>query len=789
MKTKHLLQSLFLTAICCVSIAGFSQTQVGDFLSFDNAFQTMKSNGGGTIELTADITVSLEQNQVYSLTSSAGNDINIHTGAFKLISYGTNNSDDDAILEVGDYVHISGSAIVMQASNRGKIRVVGGSVHVVSEGGGGRALSADQGWVIVEGGNIGVENSVSGNSFAIWGGNSMTVNISGGTIEGTGTGVRAVRVENGTANVSNATIITNAGTYGLLSLGSNTMNIGEGVLIQGEGTGIVSGGPTSKVIIAADANLQNNATTQYKLDNPAAAIFDLGKPLSISADPASGHSFATPGEVIFSIVGNNDLAGYTQIYYTVDNSEPDGSSSHIGNGDGIFMSNPTNTIKARVGKTGYLPPEFSTYTFTYTVEESSPITYITDFNDLKTAFNDSKTSSGTSQWQLTADITIGEDFTMEPDVSHPVEIDANGKIINANGKKLTLGGALTITTESNTGLINTRGTTTTTITGGHYTLNGNAGIIYANTGQGVSNTSTIVNMSNATFTVNGTTNGASIVKFVTSDGNSVSAENCIFNVSAKGRAFSCIGPQYITIKDCEMNFDGNDNTSIAFLQAPTNSVNRSNLIIDGLQLDMQAGTVFSWGGNKNINTVIKDLVLEGNAAITKPTGGTGVVRNFYDFRALTIVANPTPMQLTVETGISLSISDSGSAEDASGSNIVYTIDGSEPDVNSASYTTPIIVDKPFVIKAAATKDGFVGKSQTFEYDFLATDLELFENQTWPFISSNTLYLGQKTILVEIYDLSGQLQVVGNYVDKLDISTLQKGTYILKTNHKTFKILR
>ncbi len=160
---------------------------------------------------------------------------------------------------------------------------------------------------------------------------------------------------------------------------------------------------------------------------------------------------------------------------------------------------------------------------------------------------------------------------------------------SASTHTVNYGGSLTITSTSNAGIFQLFGQATTNITGGTYTLNGNGSIVFANAGSGINVATTKVNLSDATFTVNGTTNAQSIVKFATSDGNLISITNCTMNLGPKAIALNCVGPQYINITNSTLTFSGNDAASVAFQQAPTNAVNKSDLIVDGLNLNMTTG--------------------------------------------------------------------------------------------------------------------------------------------------------------------------------------------------------
>jgi hypothetical protein len=312
--------------------------------------------------------------------------------------------------------------------------------------------------------------------------------------------------------------------------------------------------------------------------------------------------------------------------------------------------------------------------------------------------------------KLMANITTSGAYNFTANPNYPIEIDANGFNIKT-GSSGTWGGSLTMTSSA-VGILQIAGAYTTYINGGTYIMNGNNPIIYANAGQGVSLNDTKVYLSNATFTVNGTSNAASIIKFVTNDGNTISASNCIFNTTAKSIAFSLQGPKYLIIDNCTLTTAGSDASTIIFKQNPGKDI--SNVTVDGLSLNMTNGIPFDWSGgnqNFNINTIIKDLNINGSPAptISKPTvgGGTGV-KKFYDFRPYSITAAKSG------SNVNLTFLGTGTG-DAENATIVYTSDGSEPTASSATYSSSIPVTTNTIIKVAPYKDGFIGKSNTFQF--------------------------------------------------------------------------
>ena len=399
---------------------------------------------------------------------------------------------------------------------------------------------------------------------------------------------------------------------------------------------------------------------------------------------------------------------------------------------------------------------------------------ITNFADLQAAYTASQiTPPGTTTYlQFTANITTNTVYSFVPDAEHPVSIDGNGKqfIIANNG---TLGGSLSMSSNTTSGLIQIQGATTTNITGGTYSIIAqNAPIIYAVLGTGITNL-TKVFLSNSTFSVPGFTvatgpTAASIVRYFTSGGNLISATNCIFNMSAQGIAFSCIGPQDVIIKDCTLNFAGSDPSAQAFNLAPTNAAFvASSLTIDGLALTMAAGNVFTTGapGTRPVNIIIRDITYNGNssAAFTVPTGGSGV-KKLYDFRAY------IPSASVSGNNVTLGLTGTGTG-DAAGANIVYTIDGTDP-VAGTGFLNPTIISKVPVIKMSANKDGFIGKSLTvITGTSSATDLINITNGNINVANSGLLTFNSATTTIKNITVAAGGKVTLDSGNKLNVTNI------------------
>ena len=806
MKQNNYIKTIMLAIICSLSFSIFaSPVLVSDSTEFATAFNNMKTTGGGVIELTADITIRLALNDVYELNSTAGNAIEINTGTHKIIASGPGGAtgDNSPVLEIGDNMYVHGTATVLQAIARAKVRVAGGEVKTITTTAGAAALEANQGWVYVTGGKVSVEASAPTTAFAVWAGNFMSIVVSGGTIEAVGDNTRALRISDGTTTITNATVTADGnGAYALLSLGANNMTIGDNTTISttssnGTDAALVGGGATSRIIIPSTAdNVTITSSNKYKLDNSAAAVLDLRGPLTITANPVSGSTLTYPNNnVVFTASGNESMA-LAGIYYSY-SANPSTSDLNIVSGGSILAPSESTTIKASIGKNGTMDSEI--FTFTYTVNDipADAVINISNFADLQTAYTNSQTGTPrTTKLKLLANVVVNTAFTMTPSTSFPVEIDADGKLIQGGSSgsthTATYGGSLTVTSTSNTGIFQIYGQTTTNITGGTYTLNGNGSILFANAGSGVNVNTTKVNLSDATFTVNGTTNAQSIVKFATSDGNLISAENCTFNLGIKAIAFNCVGPQYINIKNCTMNFSGNDAVSTAFQQAPTNAVDKSDLTVDGLNLNMTVGRVFVWGGNKKINTIIKDLSITGSPTL-HTTGGTGTVRKFYDFRAFTPTASPVAGSYMTEQNVALSLEATAvSPVDAAGATIVYTTDGEDPTAVSSVYSDPIVVGVSTTIKAAALKDGFVGKPVTLNYIVSGTgNINPDKNGNIRILQTvvhHVIEIDRDAKRMQLIDLTGKLMMENTNSKSMNVSDIQSGIYLLNVESENSKLI-
>ena len=815
MKRKIGFKLLALGIICSICTSVNAQTLVTDSTTFATAYNAMKTSGGGTIVFQNDITLRLSKigTQTYSLESNASNPIQINTQQYKLISNGDGVSADSCMLKIGNNVDIFGTNVVISNLRRGHIRVVGGSVISNTSTPGAAAIYANDGWVFIWGGTVGVNATglTAGNyAYGIDVLNYMSLNIAGGTISAAGDYTRAVSVSeygNGFLKPISGATITASGinAYGIeiLGIGASTlMTIGNNLTINTSSSNasdvaIVNGGTTSMLVIPASVtNLNITASTNFKQVNSASVLYDL-RGITISASPTSGSTLTYPSNSVTLTASGNSTMTNAGIYWAY-NANPTVSSPNITTGGTVAATSATTTIKAAIGKLSFIDSNISTFTFTVNnLPANTPIN-VSTFADLQAAYTTSQTAVvDTTRIVLLGSITNTSSFTMTPDAAHPVVINANNFQL-ITGANLTLGGALKAYSTTSTGIIKIAGAYTTTISGGIYTVYGSAPIIYANPGSGVTDAGTKVMLSNSTFTVNGTTSAASIVKFATTNGNLLSATNCTFNVTAKGIAFSNVGPQTISISSSTLNMAGSDAASIVVSQSPTSAV-ANYLTVDGLTLNMSSGKVFTWGGSKAINTVVRDLTIVGATSPTLlTTGGTGT-NKFYDFRAYTPTVNPVAGSYSSTQSVALSLTATAVAPvDAASATIVYTTDGSEPTATSTAYSAPISVPATTTIKAAALKDGFIGKSSIFTYSISTTLNPLLQGeadfQIFPTSVDNLITISKPASEVVIYDIAGKSLLSKSNVSQININTLHSGIYFVKVNmadnlSKTFKIIK
>ncbi len=722
--TKTFFCTLLLALFCCLSASMVAQSITTDSLRFRTVFDSLKTVGGGTINLTTDMPVRMVAHQTYALESDATDPITINTNQFKIISIGDNVTADSTILRIGANVSILGTSTVIANLSRGIIRINGGLIQSTTSISGTSAVIANAGWIYVSGGTISVVATGVTTAYALNVLNSFSLVLRGGTISAVGDNTRALALTDGVTNIANTikpfaggTITASGnGAYGIQSLGVNSLIIGDNTTIttsstNGTDAALVGGGASSLIVIPSTSqNVVITSSNPYKLDNTGAAVLDM-RGAVLTASPVDGSSMTYPANnVTFTASGNASMAKASIFYSNVVN--PTTASPTIATGGSVPANSPSTILKACIGKNGYIDP--TVYTFNYTVSglpANLPIS-VSTLADLQAAYTTSLTATDTTRIKLLANITINTALTMTPDATHPIVMDANNfsLIIAAN---TTIGGNIKISSSTTTGIIKITGAFTTNITGGSYIVTGNAPIIYANSGSGVDNTATKLYLSNSTFTVNGTTNAASIVKYATSNGNLMSATGCTFNVSAKAVAFNLVGPLNLNFSNSTLNVAGNDASSIAVSYGPTNAAPNT-MTLSGFTVNMTAGKVFVLAGTKALNSIIKDLTVSTATPTLYTYTGTGV-NKFYDFRAFTPTATPASGQYRTDPNITLTLTPTTVLPvDAAGATMVYTMDGTDPVSSSPVYSAPINFAGG-TIKAAALKDGFIGKIYTYTY--------------------------------------------------------------------------
>ena len=806
--------NLIVFALFCFFSASMSAQIAVDSLRFKTVFDSLKTVGGGTMSLTMDMPVRIAKSTTYALESDAANPITINTNQFKILAIGDGTSADSCFLKIGNNVNITGNNIVITGLKRGHIRVVGGSVNCVTSTTGASAISNNDGWIFIQGGTVSVTATglVSGNTAsAIYDYNYMTLVVTSGTINATGDytkGIVVADLGNGIVKPLSGATITASGTkvYGIQQLGggSSPLILGNNLTINtsstdGTDVALGNGGSTAVMIIPSTVTgLNITATTPYKIDNTASVLLDL-RAVTITPNPVNNTAFVNPTNVALTASGNATMNfGSTKIYYSY-GVAPTSTSPTIANGGNMLAASSTTTIIARIGAP-LATYNTATYTFTYTVQNATGAKMITTFADLQAAYTASQSADpGTTQLQFLANITTAGAYLFSPDVAHPITIDANGYSL-ITGSSGTLGGSLSISSSTTTGIIKIAGAYITNISGGTYTVNGNAPIIYANSGSGVTDAATKLYLSNATFTVNGTSNAASIVKFATQNGNLISATNCTFNSSAKSVVISCVGPQNMSFKNCTLNMAGSDASSIVLSSAPTSQA-LNYIYIDGLTINMNSGKVLSLAGTKGDNVIIKDMTINGTTApaLYAYTPGTGGTLKFYDFRAFTPAGTPVAGTYSAVQNVTLSLtSTSVLPVDATGATIVFTTDGTEPTATSTAYSAPIQLTNTTNIKMAAYKDGFIGKSATFAYTIVISGTQNINDDTaisvYPTMVDDIITISEIANRVQLMDLAGKSLMTKSYASQLDLSSIHSGVYFVKVDmadkpSRTFKIVK
>ncbi len=811
-----------------------AQMEVGTFTEFDAALTTLKGTpGGGSILLKNNITIDIAKDDVYSLSSIAGNPITIQTDTFTITANGNNAGLDiastNAILEVGDNMKITGGATLLTPLGRATIKVIGGEIACVAvefdrttnllvpaaiySTGGGRIWVTDGIVSVFVPAGL-AANKVNANPFAIYVNNYMDLTIEGGTISGGGkAGVRTIRVgTNSTANISGASIsIDDLGGIAVLCNGSSIMKIGSNTAVtaSGSSTALNSDGASTALVINRNASNVTIIATAGKsyVSSTSGGLFDL-RDLALVITPSVAdpgfYTFPTPSTVAVTATGASATEAPPYFYYNIGNSPVASPTSVSGNqvagASSTIGINFTDTyLKIRLGKGNWIDDvEIPLH---YKVTTVSSTVYVAGFNQLVAAYEASQTGNPrTTNIELSDTVLMkNTSFSMIPAANYPVVLNTGGKYIELNGTSNTshvyqFGGSLTVSGASNAnGLFFVNGSSLIEFTGGSYTVNGNGVIFQTNTG-GTGKTTGILRLSNASFEANGTTNAAGIIKFNSSDYKEFTATNCNFKVSSAGVSFYYKGATTLANGYGKFEINGgslnNLGTGDAFVLGSGNQP--MTVTINGLNLTMASGNVFgNYVGSKTMTVVIKDLQITGNASVAKPgTGGDAATNKFYDFRSFSINPTPGAGAIASATNVTLASVDAGTGVDATGAIVRYTTDGSEPTATSSQYLAAVSVIPNQTIKVAVEKDGFIGKSYSFAYP-LATNIEKAAiDASIAYISGNTLYLPEVNQSVQIFNISGQL-ILNTSANgcTIDVSDLNKGIYIVKVGKSAFKVAK
>ena len=828
MKKTNYFKLLALAIICCLSTSLSAQVNA-DSLRFRTVFDSLKTVGGGIINLTSNVPVRLIKNQTYVLESDATDPIQINANQFEIISIGTNVTADSTILQIGNNVSILGTSTVLGNLSRGILRINGGLIQSTTSTSGTSAVLANAGWIYISGGTINLVATGVVNAYALTVLNNFSLVLRGGTISATGDNTRAVSLTDGvTPNTvkpfSGATITANGnGAYGIQCLGGNTLTIGDNTTVtttSSLGTDaalVVAGSASSYILIPSTANnVTITSSIPYKLDAPTSAVLDLRGTINITASPVTGSTLTYPANnVTLTASGSNASIALAGIYFSY-SGNPTIVNPNIANGNSVPASTAATTIKASIGKNGII--DANVFTFNYTVNNlpANAVQPIYSFAALKAAYVASQTSTvDTTRLKLMATVTDSiTAYSITPDATHPMTIDENGFQINigygaASTFTITIGGNLIIRNYlvPTNGMFRIYGATTTNFTGGSYILNASKPIIDIETGSSISDTGTQINLSNASFIANGNSSASSIIKTVTSNGYLFSATNCTFTLNAKAVAFNFNGTKNINIKNCTLNILGSDATSQGFFQGPTSTATGyfSNLSIDGLALSMNAGNVFNWGTvatvKSPINTIIKDLTLTGSATIAKPSGTYTPTCKFYDFRAFTPTVDVAPGNYTSTQTVtpSLTAVTGISSVDAGVATFVYTLDGTDP-ILTSSTTTPVSISATSTLKMAAkSADGlFLGKIYSFPYTFTTTEVAGLQDNSsisvYPTVVENTVTVNKMAKQILVMDLAGKLVLEKSNATHFDMSSIKAGVYLVKiqaTNNsvRTIKVVK
>ena len=789
---------MVLAVVCSFGLTAFGQTLVSDFTGFDAAFQPMKI-GGGAIELTADVTITLPAGGRYDL--SATSPVVIDTKGYKLTLNGPNATgtavDNDAIFTIGNGVTITGvgattNARVLEVGLKATLQMTGGKVELIRSEGECRTIfvlansrmEMSGGEVIVD-----VSASTGGNHMMVNADNAGTVfNATGGTLTGitaapnAGRQIRGLRLAaTSTADLSGITINITGSTannsYAIHTDGK--VEIGSGVTINAPVCLQTNNANTAYILMDDASNVSLTASITNGKYGGAGGIFDLSNLPTISADPVSSTTFPTPtGDVTLTVQGGNpELTSLARIYCTTDGSNPTGASGELLATNGkIQVIGGTTTIKACVGGGGYLATALQDFTYTtQMIDPANPIFLVTTFAELQQAFTDSQLPIVvTATINLGASITATGIFDMVAAPEHKVTINSGANKLNFNGTT-TLGGNLFI---YGSGALIDSSNGTITFEGGTYQTSTTTNLIH-----GAGNTGATIIINAGTFSVPSAGNSSRGIQLQSA------ASKLIFNggtlnVGNTGRAIH-LNPGSAEINGGSITMGGTGNGS-QLIRIDNNTA--CNVDINGGTLNAGGGYIVGYAGAANNGTVVVrdgNLTTTGSALYLKNAAPTGS-QLIYDFRAYTITPSVPAGKITGTQSVILGSVDDGTSVDAASADIVYTTDGTDPTATSAVYASAISVSAGTTIKAAMMKDGFIGEIVEFAYTTTTNFNDDVKAGFAPYISNNTLYLPELSS-VSIFNLSGQVLLNASDAKTLDVSSLPNGIYLVKSAQGIFKV--
>jgi len=739
---------------------------------------------------------------------------------------------NNATLEVtsGGKIINTATANGVAVSSRGRTIIRDGAL-VRTESNGGIAVETSTYGIMVAGGTIeAVGNSVVALQY---GGPSGTPHVicSGAQVSAEGKGAVGIKVTVATANIITiglpAPAVPPSATAGAIITTSSPDNSDIAVQSVGSNVGVNAGsvsitaskiydGPddawlarVSTITASPDAGTMPLPTDIALSSSPAGDIY-----YGIDVDPTNLYDSATP--TLVNMADDGTLNTKTTITDADNNTFTTTHSFAYVNGEIPEPPEP-----------GDCPTEVTVTSFQDTPEGDQ---------GLKTIYECSQTGDArTTTITLGANITLDAGFTMNPADDHPVKLVTTGfTLITGTTGTTTLQGALTIVSEStatnNILPINLKGNTTfgegltitssnsattntmpvidmtannikLTIDGGTYSGTQNIFIRLSNPGE--------LDINDGKFDIgHTTTSGTNINNYAipirTNATSTITIYNGTFDVGAGGRVVY-IGQgnnSIVTIKDGDFTVDSNGGSMIGGLAS--GSSNGNSIIVEGGIFDVGIGTLLGLGGNGSTsysNSFIMkaaDKIIATNLFSNNSTYTGAGNQKYYDLRPdnITATANEDIDNVTVLVTLGVKNYD------------VPTFWYSGVDLLKASSSlpteamqydgTPIPVSPGETLYVYTAGGNVTGVAEAaFSYDDLAIEAGIITGITTPsidaakvYIEGSTLYLPESGSAVQVYNVSGQL--VLNAVATgatVDVSSLGKGVYVVKTGSAAFKVVK